>query len=205
MLPWIATELALDRRAGIGSSRSTPVPEGTERSLMIRAARRIAVAAACVTAVLPLAFAGATPPTVEVMPYDLVEVIAPGEPLNFDTNPCPFAVTLHHQGTFVYRTFVDRDGTPVRQLVRSAHFTETYSANGRSLTTISVAPAHLRATDGELAITATGNLRHVIVPGLGPVLAQAGRFGVDPETGSLTAAYGLNIPAGSDFCAALSG
>ena len=104
----------------------------------------------------------------------------------------------------MYRTFFDRAGTPIRQVIRSAHFTETYSANGRSLTTISVAPAHLQATDGGLTITATGNQRHVIVPGVGPLLAQAGRFVVDPETGSLTAVFGLNIPAGSAFCAALS-
>jgi hypothetical protein len=171
---------------------------------MVCAARRIALAAACMAAALPLASARATPPVVEVIPYDSIEVVGPGEPLGFATNPCPFAVTLHHQGTFVYRTFFDRAGTPIRQLIRSAHFTETYSANGRSLTTISVAPAHLQATDGGLTITATGNQRHVIVPGVGPLLAQAGRFVVDPETGSLTAVFGLNIPAGSAFCAALS-
>lgn len=105
----------------------------------------------------------------------------------------------------MYRTFFDRDGAPVRQLIRSAKFTETYSANGRSLTTISVAPVHLTATDGELTgIVGTGNTRHLIVPGVGPVLAQAGRLVIDPATGSLTAVYGLDIPAGSEFCAALA-
>lgn len=171
---------------------------------MVRAARRFALAVAVIVATLPAASAGASPPILEVIPYDSIEVVAPGEPLGFDTNPCPFTVTLHHQGTFVYRTFFDRNGTPIRQLVRSAGFTETYSANGRSLTTISVAPAHLRATDGELTIVSTGNQRHVIVPGIGPVLAQAGRFEVDPNTGSLTAVFGLDIPAGSEFCAALA-
>ena len=110
--------------------------------------------------------------------------LRPGEASVFGTNPCPFTVTLHHQGTFVARTFFDRDGTPVQQLIRSAGFTETYSANGRSLTTISVAPTRLEATDGELtAIIGTGNQRHVIVPGIGPVLAQAGRFVIDPHHG----------------------
>jgi hypothetical protein len=172
---------------------------------MIRAACRLAVAAACSAAALPVASAGAMPPTVEVIPFEETEVVAPGEALAFGTNPCPFTITLHHQGTFVERTFFDRDGTPIRQLIRSAGFTETYSANGRSLTTISVAPTRLEATDGELtAILGTGNQRHVIVPGVGPVLAQAGRFVIDPATGNLTAYYGLNIPAGSEFCAALS-
>ena len=169
---------------------------------MVRAARRFALAVAVIVATLPVS-AAATPPIVEVMPHDSIEVVAPGEPLGFGTNPCPFTVTLHHQGTFVYRTFFDRNGTPIRQLVRSAGFTETYSANGRSLATISIAPAHLTATDGELTIISTGNQRHVIVPGTGTVLAQAGRFEVDPNTGSLTAVFGLDIPAGSEFCAAL--
>src|SRR4051794_12807630 len=202
----VTGELALDGRARIGSlrlqSHRARHPRG---ATMIRAARCFALAASCMAAVLPIASAVATPPTVEAMPYDVVEVIAPGEPLGFATNPCTFTVTLHHEGTFVYRTFLDPDGTPVRQLIRSAHFTETYSANGRSLSTISVAPAHLQATGGELtAITATGNQRHVIIPGVGPLLAQAGRFTVDPATGTLTAVYGLNIPAGGEFCAALS-
>jgi hypothetical protein len=141
----------------------------------------------------------------EVIPYEATEVVAPGELLGFDANPCPFTVTLHHQGTFVYRTFFDRNGTPIGQLVRSAGFTETYSANGRSLTTVSVAPVHLEATGGEVSgITGTGNLRHLIVPGVGPVLAQAGRFTIDPNTGGVTAVYGLNIPPGSEFCTALS-
>jgi hypothetical protein len=173
---------------------------------MVRTARRfaLALAVAVIVATLPAVTAEAAPPIVEVIPYDSIEVVAPGEPLGFGTNPCPFTVSLHHEGTFVYRTFFDRNGTPIRQLVRSAGFTETYSANGRSLSTISIAPAHLQATDGELAITSTGNQRHVIVPGIGPVLAQAGRFEVDPNTGSLTAVFGLDIPAGSEFCAALA-
>ena len=63
---------------------------------MIRAAHRFAIAAACTAAALPVAVAGATPPTVEVIPFDETEVVAPGEALGFGTNPCPFTVTLHH-------------------------------------------------------------------------------------------------------------
>src|SRR3954466_368277 len=102
---------------------------------MTRAIRRLTLAVCCALAVLPVASAAAMPPTVEVSPFELVEVVAPGETLNFGTNPCPFTVTIHHQGTFVLTTFFDSDGTPIRQLGRSMEFTETYSANGRSLTT----------------------------------------------------------------------
>ena len=172
---------------------------------MIRSARRLAIAAACMVAALPVASAGATPPAVEVIPVDEIEVVAPGERLVFGTNPCPFTITIHHQGTFVATTYFDEDGTPIRQLVRSKDFTETYSANGRSLTIKSTNSAQVTidSTTGEIMILSSGNQRHVIVPGVGPVLAQAGHFLLDGN-GNLIDVSGLNIPAGSEFCEALS-
>ena len=96
--------------------------------------RLVVLAAVVGTAgIFSSAAAEASPPTVTVEPYELVEVIAPGEPLIFGTNPCPFAITLHHQGTFVTTTFFDADGTPIRLLGRSKAFTETYSANGKAI------------------------------------------------------------------------
>src|SRR5204863_7969570 len=102
-------------------------------------------------------------------------------------------------------TFFDREGTPIRQLVRSEQFTETYSANDRSLTTKSTGSVLLTIdpTTGEIVLTGRGNQRHLIVPGVGPVLAQAGHFLIDSQ-GNLVDVSGLNIPAGSEFCAALS-
>jgi hypothetical protein len=172
---------------------------------MIHATRSLAIAVACMFVALPVASAGATPPTVEVMPFDEIEVVAPGERLVFGTNPCPFTITIHHQGTFVATTFFDQDGTPIRQLIRSKDFTETYSANGLSLTTKSPGSALITIdpTTGEIIITVRGNSRHLIVPGIGPVLATAGHFLIDGN-GNLIDISGLNIPAGSEFCAALS-
>jgi hypothetical protein len=172
---------------------------------MIHAARSLAIAVACMFVALPVASAEATPPTVEVIPIDEIEVVAPGERLVFGTNPCPFTITIHHQGTFVATTFFDRDGTPIRQLVRSKDFTETYSANGLSLTIKSTSSAVITIdpTTGEVLITARGNSRHLNVPGVGLVLAQAGHFLIDGN-GNLIDVSGLNIPAGSEFCAALS-
>jgi hypothetical protein len=169
---------------------------------MTRAIRRLTLAVCCALAVLPVASAAALPPTVEVTPFELVEVVAPGETLVYGTNPCPFTITIHHEGTFVITTFFDRDGTPIRQLGRSVDFTETYSANGLSLTTKSTASVRIEATDGALTFTGRGNQRHLSVAGVGPVLANAGRYVSDLD--GLVSASGLNIPAGSDFCAALS-
>jgi hypothetical protein len=105
----------------------------------------------------------------------------------------------------VATTFFDRDGTPIRQLIRSKDFTETYSASGRSLTTKSTNSVLITVdpTTGEVILTGRGNQRHLIVPGVGPVLAQAGHFLIDGK-GNLVDVSGLNIPAGSEFCAALS-
>lgn len=96
-------------------------------------------------------------------------------------------------------------GTPIRQLIPSKDFTETYSANGLSLTTKSPGSALITIdpTTGEIIITVRGNSRHLIVPGIGPVLATAGHFLIDGN-GNLIDISGLNIPAGSEFCAALS-
>jgi hypothetical protein len=163
---------------------------------MIAPTRRLAVLVACALGMLPVASAGATPPTVEVAPFHEVEVVPAGE-------VCAFEVVIHHDGTFVTTTYYDRDGTPIRQLIRfGEHFTETYSANGRSLTTISISPAHVDLSTE--TTTATGNQRHVTVPGVGVVYATAGRYVIVTGTGELLAFSGLDVPPGDEICAALS-
>ena len=100
-------------------------------------------------------------------------------------------------------TYYDRDGSPIRQLVRfGEHFTETYSANGRSLTTISIGPAHVDLATGETV--ATGILRNVTVPGAGVVYATAGRYVIVSATGEVLDFSGLDVPPGEEICAALS-
>ena len=161
------------------------------------AARRFALALAltCAATALAAAPAAATPPTVVVEPFHEVEVVPAGA-------ACAFDVTIEHDGTIVTTTFYDRDGTAVRRLIRwGEHFTETYSANGRSLTTISISPVHVDLATGQS--TATGNERHVIVPGVGVVYATAGHY-VVTGTGEVLAFSGLDVPPGDELCAALS-
>ena len=76
------------------------------------------------------------------------------------------------------------------------------SASSGIETSVSPVPAHIDLITGE--IVATGNQRHVIVPGIGPVYAQAGRYVIDPSTGEITSFSGLDIPPGDELCAALS-
>jgi hypothetical protein len=52
--------------------------------------------------------------------------------------------------------------------------------------------------------TATGNQRHVTVPGVGVVFATAGHYVIVTETGEVLAFSGLDVPPGEELCAALS-
>ena len=65
-------------------------------------------------------------------------------------------------------------------------------------------PGHLRDHDvlRPRRDAGRGNQRHLTVPGAGLVLANAGRYVSGFE--GLIRFSGLNIPAGSEFCAALS-
>jgi hypothetical protein len=140
----------------------------------------------------------AQPPVTETELFDSIEVF----PAGAAENPCPFELTLHHHGTFLTTTFFDSNGEPVRKLVRSAHFTETLSANGKELTALSPVAVHVDPTTN-IAV-ATGNQRHFVVPGVGIVYAQAGRFVVDLNSGAILSVSGLDLPPGSELCAALA-
>lgn len=116
---------------------------------------------------------------------------------------------LHHHhppaGELCGHHLLRSERAPIRQLVRSEGFTETYSANGRSLTTISTAPVTVTVdpATGGFIFSGSGNQRHLTVPGVGVVLAQPGHQVTDDQ-GNFISFTGLNIPAGSDFCAALA-
>jgi hypothetical protein len=88
-----------------------------------------------------------------------------------DPNPCPFEVTYRNQGTFFVTTFVDANGNTIRELDRGACFLESYSANGKVIS--SKSPAMIHVDPATNTAVGTGNQRHFIVPGLGIVYAQA--------------------------------
>lgn len=53
-------------------------------------------------------------------------------------------------------------------------------------------------------VTATGNQRHLSVPGVGVVYATVGRYVFVLGTGEVLAFSGLDIPAREELCAAVS-
>jgi hypothetical protein len=123
-------------------------------------------------------------------------------PVGSADNPCPFDLTYHNRGTFIVTTHLDADGTPVRQFARGTEFLETYSANGKEISSRTPATVHFDPATNILI--GTGNQRHFIVPGVGVVYAQAGRVVIDVETGNVLSSSGLDIPLNADICAALT-
>ncbi len=151
-----------------------------------------------VTALAVPVVAFATPPTTEAILFDETFVYAPGS----DENPCSFELTYHNEGTYLVTTYLDSSGVVVRQFARGIDFLETYSANGKVISSRTPASVHFDVATNTLV--GTGNQRHFIVPGVGVVYAQAGRFVIDLATGNLVSSAGLDIPQSEVFCAALA-
>ena len=150
------------------------------------------------TALAAPAAALATPPETDTIVVDDLFVY----PVGSADNPCPFELTYHNTGTFIVTTHLDADGTTVRQFARGTDFLETYSANGKEISSITPATIHFDPATNTLI--GTGNQRHFIVPGAGVVYAQAGRFVIDLVTGELITSSGLDIPLGAEICTALT-
>jgi hypothetical protein len=178
---------------------------GRERTLrpptlevLMRVALCLTLVVVVVVAVLASAPAvSAAPPLRSTVVLDETFVYPVGDP-----NPCPFEVTYRNQGTFFVTTFVDANGNTIRELDRGAYFLESYSANGKVISSKSPAMVHFDPATNTLV--GTGNQRHFILPGIGILYAQAGRFVIDLNTGETISVSGLDVPLSERLCAALA-
>jgi hypothetical protein len=137
--------------------------------------RRLAVLLAC-TGVLALALAvgaRAIPPEhFPVVHVDETDTI-PAAP----EGPCAFAIDVHVVGDVRHTHFFDRQGNVIRELTVFPRFRVTFSANGKSITTVSIAAEHVTINpDGSATIAITGLQGHLIVGGGPPVAADVGRL-----------------------------
>jgi hypothetical protein len=101
---------------------------------------------------------------------------------------CAFPVEVHAFGNVRLTDFFDREGNVIRSLVVNPTFRVTFSANGKSITTVSVAPAHFTFNpDGSVVLAVTGLQGHLILGGGPPLAADVGRIvflfreGAEPE------------------------
>jgi hypothetical protein len=91
--------------------------------------------------------------------------------------PCAFAITGHAVGDVRHTHFFDQEGNLIRELTVFPRFRVTFSANGKSITTVSNAVEHLTINpDGSATIAITGLQGHLIVGGGPPLAADVGRL-----------------------------
>jgi hypothetical protein len=137
--------------------------------------RKLAVLIACASLVA-LALAAATraiPP--EHFPVEHIDVIEtiPAAP----EGPCPFEIDVHVVGNVRHTHFFDKQGNVVRELTVFPRFRVTFSANDKSVTTVSGATEHVTINpDGSVTVAITGLQGHLIVGGGPPLAPDVGRL-----------------------------
>ena len=128
------------------------------------------------TAVLALALGAAAraipPEHFPVVHVDETETI-PAAP----AGPCAFPIEVHAVGDVRHSHFFDKQGNEIRDLTVFPKFRVTFSANGKSISTVSIAPEHATINpDGSAVIAVTGLQGHLIVGGGPPLAADVGRL-----------------------------
>jgi hypothetical protein len=117
--------------------------------------------------------ARASPP--EHFPVEHVDdtFIIPAAP----EGPCTFEIEVHVVGDVRHTHFFDPQGNEIRELTVFPKFRVTFSANGKSITTVSPAVEHVTINpDGSAVVTITGLQGHLIVGGGPPQAADVGRL-----------------------------
>ena len=126
---------------------------------------------------------------------------------------CPFPIVETGQGTLRIIEFVDRNGNTTRELDITPGFRVSFSANGVTLTTVSVSVAHFRFNGDSATLAVTGLSGHISIPGEGTVALSAGRvlleisdddFRVVALNGSFSFGFGDLPPIEAQLCDALA-
>jgi len=134
-------------------------------------------------------------PTTEVTTIDHETMV--------DSTLCGFPITFTQNGNFKITTFYDDQGNPTKDILSNynSRFTETATANGKSLVTNF--PAVYITTYPSGAFVQVGLRAQYTVPGAGVVALDAGRISFSPTGDVLFEAGTHQITDGSAaaFCA----
>lgn len=117
--------------------------------------------------------ASASPP--EHFPWEAIDetFTIPAAPLG----PCAYPIDVTLTGKMRHTHFFDRDGNEVRNLTIFPTLRITFSANGKSISTVSPSVEHVTLNpDGSALVTITGLQGHLIVGGGPPLAADVGRI-----------------------------
>lgn len=91
--------------------------------------------------------------------------------------PCAFEIDVHVVGDLRHTHFFDQAGNEIRDLTVFPNFRITFSANGKSITTVSPGVEHITINpDGSATIAITGLQGHLIVGGGPPQATDVGRL-----------------------------
>ena len=167
---------------------------------------RIALVALALAGVASLsaASAEAAPPQQTVIPIDTTFTVS---------DICPFPIVETARGTLRIITFVDRNGNPTRELDITPGLQVSFSANGVTLTTVSVSLAHITFNDDSATFTITGLSGHISIPGQGTIALSAGRvvavvtdddFQIVSMNGSFSFGFGDLPPIEAQLCDVLA-
>ena len=142
--------------------------------------RLMALAVVALGALVVVAVATAGKPTHTVMDIDDVFTI-PAAP----EGPCAFEIEGHATGQIRSTEFFDDAGNPTRVISVFPKARVTFSANGKSISTVTPSVEHITFNpDGSATVTITGLSGHLITGGGPPLAADVGRvvlFFSDPD------------------------
>ena len=121
-----------------------------------------------------------------------------------DSTLCAFDVTFTENGSFKFTLFFDSAGHAVKSIISNyqGNYTDTASANGKTLTSMYMGPYITSVTDGTQ--TQLGLRDAFTLPGAGVILLDAGRVVRDLDSGSVSFQSGphqrISGPSTSAFC-----
>lgn len=191
----VATTIVEDRRREAAARQSRTGALRPVRRDRLRATRLRLTAVVCALVAAPLvlaASAAATQPTVEFQTLHRQFVDSCGD----------FDMISDFYPERRITTFYDQDGTPIKRVLHAkVPGTITNSVTGKSLPVFGerVITTDL-VTD---AVSSTGTSAHVVVPGMGTVLLDAGHSGID-ENGEPFAEGRLDQVPTAAVCEALA-
>ena len=145
-----------------------------------------------------------SPPQQTVIPIDATFTV---------DDICPFPIVGSGQGTARIIDFVDQNGNTTRELDITSGFRVTFSANGVTLTTVSVSVAHITVNDDSETLAITGLSGHISIPGQGTVALSPGRivavvsddtFNIVAMNGTFSFGFGDLPPIEAQLCDAIA-
>jgi hypothetical protein len=126
---------------------------------------------------------------------------------------CPFPIVESAQGTLRIIDFVDQKGNVTHELDITPGFRVSFSANGVTLTTVSVSLAHFTFNGDSATVTITGLSGHISIPGHGTIALSAGRivavitddeFRIVAMNGTFSFGFGDLPPIEAQLCGVLT-